>query len=497
MSRLSELVHYEGQQLPAPKAATARNYDRPTIGPLREAFSRIWLGAPLMPWQRWVSDVMGELDPDTGLPWYDVGVVTVQRQSGKSHLSMTKTCERCMSRPKWRAWYTAQTGQDARDQFMKFDEDNIEGTPLRYVIKTLRGNGHEVMKFPNMSQLRPHPPTEKSLHGKQSDENDIDEAWAFDLADGRALMQAVAPTQLTRPWAQTWIWSAGGTPKSEWLGQLVADGRSGLQTMDLSGGGDPVRVAFFEWGIPDDLDLGDLEAIASYHPAIGHTMTLDGLRKLRSNLPDDGDFARAAGNRWSEVIGGAIPADLWTARRHHDVIPDSAPVAYGAARSPDGTEAALVAAAAVGDLVVVEVLEVVKPSHGAAHVIKGWLGSDAVAVDPTGPSATLVDQLKLAKVKLLRVREGDRQRDFTGRDAAAGVADFLDGLRSGMYVCRPNDDLDAAAAVAATRHVGDGGTQWAQLRSGSIATLAAASSAVFALQHRRPATGKPFVRKAS
>jgi hypothetical protein len=83
------------------------------------------------------------------------------------------------------------------------------------------------MKFPNLSQLRPHPPTEAALHGKQSDRNDIDEAWAFEEVRGKALMQAVAPTQLTRPHAQTFIWSAGGTAGSTWLADLVARGRGG------------------------------------------------------------------------------------------------------------------------------------------------------------------------------------------------------------------------------------------------------------------------------
>ena len=483
-SRLSDVVTYGGAQLPAPKFATQRNYDRPTIGGLRQDFSTIWLGAPLMPWQCWVSDVAGELDPDTGLPWYDLVVVTLQRQAGKSHLSMTKTCERCVSVPKWRAWYTAQTGGDARDQFLKFDEDNLDGQPLRSLIKTLRGNGHEAMKFPNGSQLRPHPPTEKALHGKQSDENDIDEAWAFSTVEGRALMQAISPTQLTRPAAQTWVWSAGGTAASTWLAQLVADGRAGAPAVQLPDQDRPSRIAYFEWGIPDDLPLDDLEAIASYHPAIGHTMTIESLRKLRTQLPDDADFARAAGNRWTEIIGGAISADLWTASRFHAEIPAEAPVAFGAARAADGSEVGLVAAAFVDDQVVVEVLEVMTSPYHAPAQIKTWVDGAPVAVLPAGPSAALAKQLAREKVKLHPMTQGD---------GAAAVATFLDGLRAGTIKARPNADLDAQVKIAGTRSVGDGGTAWAQIGQGSIALVVAATNAVLALADKPVTKPKPKV----
>ena len=482
----SELVEYRGRLLPAPKFATRRNPDRETIGDLRRAFANIWLRAPLMPWQEMVSDVMGELDPDTGLPWYDLAVVTLQRQAGKSHLSMVKTCERCVSVPGWRAWYTAQTGGDARDQFLSFDENQLEDRPLRHLVRTLRGNGHEAMKFPNRSQLRPHPPHEKALHGKQSDENDIDEAWAFTSTEGRLLMQAISPTQLTRPAAQTWIWSAGGTAASTWLAQLVADGRAGADQVELVDDptGTPSRIAYFEWGIPDDLELDDLEAIASFHPAIGHTITIESLRKLRSQLPDDADFARAAGNRWTEIIGGAIAADLWSSSRYPAEIPADVPVAFGAARAADGSEVALVAAALVDELVVVEVLDVMRSPFHAPAQIKAWVDKAPVAVLPTGPSSSLAKQLQREKVKL---------HPLTQTDGAAAVATFLDGLKAGNVKARPNADLDAQVKIAGTRSVGDGGTTWAQIGQGSIAILVAATNACLALADKPAARPRPKI----
>lgn len=434
-----------------------------------------------MPWQQLVADVSGELADDERTPYYDLIVTTLQRQGGKTHLSMVKTGERCLSVPSWRAWYTAQTGFYARQAFLRFVE-LIERTPLAHVTTTNRGNGHELLRFRNRSTLRPHPPNEEALHGEQSDENDVDEAWAHSEDEGKALMQAIGPTQLTRPGAQTWVWSAGGTAASTWLAQLIADGRNGIDATS-----DGLRVAYFEWGIPDDMDLGDLEGIASYHPAYGHTVTLDSIRKLRTLLPDDAEFARAAGNRWTEVIGGAIRAELWKARRYDPPIPDDVPVAYGAARAADGSHVVIAAAAHVGPHVVAEVLDVI-PTYGAEQTVASWLDGAAVAVSREGPNATLYDKLERQRVKLL---------DQQARDAAAAVDDVLDGLEDGAYRFRRHDVLDQAVRVAGTRRVGDGGKAWARVKSSHpVAALEAVTQAIWALEHRPPAVPAPKVRIA-
>lgn len=475
-------IEYGGALLPRPKFWTPRDLAYPTRGTRQTDFSRIWLKQDLMPWQRLVLDVAGEYNPDTGKPRRPLVVVTVQRQAGKSHMCFVKKAERAFSIPGYRGWYTAQTGQDARDQFLKFEEEHVAGTPLARFVKTLRGNGHEAMKFANKSSIRPHPPTEKSLHGKQIDDEDIDEGWAFSATEGNALMQAIAPTQVTRPRSQVWVWSAGGTIASTWLADLVARGR----------GGDP-EIAYFEWGIPDpddphEVDLDDYQSMAEWHPAYGHTVDADALRKLRTLLPDDAEYARAAGNRWTEIIGGAINATKYRAARLDAPIPDGAPIGYGAARAVDGSEVALVAAARVGDEIVVEVLDVM-PVYGAADTIKQWVGTAMVAVPPTGPNGPLYDACKLAKVKLAPMK---------GTDASAGVGTVLDMLDGGGLRFRPHVALDAAVKVAGTRRVGDGGKAWALVQAGaSIAALDAATSAVWALQHRAPSVARPTIRTSA
>lgn len=469
-------VETEWGWMPAPKFATARDHRFATRGSRQARFAEVWLREPFMPFQRMIADVAGELD-DRGMPRYSLVISTLQRQAGKSHLALARKGERCFTVPGFRSWYTAQTGGDARDQFLKFGEQ-IEDKPLGKVVRTLVGNGREIMKFPNTSWIRPHPPTPKALHGKQSDDNDVDEGWAFAEEEGKAILQAIGPTQLTRAGAQTFVWSAGGTAESTWLAKLVARGREG----------DPT-IAYFEFGIPDDADAMDLDVIAAHHPAFGHTVTYDSLRGLYVTLDAESDpagWARAAGNRWTEVIGGAIKEGLWKSVRTSDDIPDDAPLGYGAARSADGTQVAIAAAAVVDGRVVVEILDVLPTSFGAGPIVKGWATDGPLAVATDGASATLAEALSGDHaVQLL---------PLSGRDYSVACANLLDALPERGYLFREHPVLDAAVKVAAKRSVGDGGFVWSRTTAAApIASLEAATLAGYAATHRPADPGPPVI----
>lgn len=464
------------------KFGTGRNYALPTYGHRQANFARVWLGRRFMPWQSLVANVLGEYDPATGLMVHGFGVVTVQRQAGKSDLVFVIRSERAFTVPGYLAWYTAQKGQDARDEFLKFYLEKLEHAPLRHAVKINRGRGEELARFPNRSTVRPFPPTEEKLHGKQSDAVDVDEAWSRSLEAGRALMQAIGPTQLTRPGAQTCAWSAGGTPESTYLADLVARGRSGA-----------AGFPYFEFGIPDDADATDLEVIAAHHPAYGYTVTLEALERLRETLPDDEGWARAAGNRWTSVIGSAIPADLWRRLRYPDALPESDSWGWGAARAEDGSHVALACAQHVGGGRYVAELVDLMPAHDAAADVLAWTRGDPLGVDPDGPSAPLADDLRQTKRKHVRL--------LTGREVGAACADLLDGigatdnpaaavLEEPRYLFRPHPALDASAAVAQKRAIGDGGVRWSRsTAAGSVAALEAATLAIREARHRR--TGKP------
>ncbi len=467
--------------MPAPKFSTRRDFRAPTLGTDEGAFARIWLGAPYMPFQQYVADVAGELRVNSrGLwvPRYRKVVLLAQRQVGKTHQSMARNGSRCLGRPRWRSFYTAQTGQDARTQFLKSYNNLVANdAPMAAIVRLKQGKGDEVMIFPNGSDMRPRPPTREKMHGEQSDGDDIDEAWAFSREEGEELTQAGGPTKLTRPFAQTWIMSAGGTAESTWLADMVAGGRAG----------DDPAVCYIEFGIPEGADAEDLDLIASFHPAYGHTVDMDGLIAMRADFGKDAaGWARAAGNVWTEIIGGAISAEAWTAVQHPAPIPDHAPVAMATARAADGSEVAIVAAAKVGHEIVCEVLDLMPTSFGAAELARWHAEGHELGVSQNGPSSALCRELVKLKTR--------RLKPFGGPEESAAVVHALDGIAAGVLKFRHHPAFDAAQKVAGTRPTGDGGKAWARVAAGaSIATLEAAGQAAWLVAQNR-SVGKPRIR---
>jgi hypothetical protein len=480
--------------MPAPKFATAADPDAPTLGGRRSRFAAGMLGQPFMPHQQLVADVTGELIPTDDprgwtlpdrpgfwVPRYKLCVITEQRRAGKTHQLVSDAGERCFATPGFSSRYTAQTGTDARNGFFKFEEKNIRGTLLDRFVHLKKSNGSEALEFPNLSKIRPHPPTETKGHGDETDREDIDEAWAFSEAEGKALMQAIGPTQLTIPTAQTYIWSAGGTEASTWLAGLVARGREG----------DPA-IAYFEWAIPDDADAEDFDVILEHHPAAGRTISRESLVALHdtSFADDPAGWARAAGNRWTEVIGGAIGLEDWKRLRYADPIPDRVPVGYGAARAADGSQVVIAAAALVEGVVVIEIVAVVAGSYGAVDQVRAIATDGPIAIATSGPSAGLARRVaKLRRVKLIPASDGD----YSG-----ACADLLDAIEPKAYRFREHPDLDAAVKVAATRKLGDGGLVWSRTAAGSpIAALEAATLAAHALSQRPASKGRKRIVTAS
>lgn len=460
---------------PPPRFATTRNPAYRTFGPAVAKVSAA-MGQPYMPWQQMVADVSGEVD-SRGLFVHPLVVISVPRQAGKTTHVLANGVHRCLYRPDRRVWHTAQTGQEARDQWLEMT-NRLRRSPLAQLVTVKRGKGDEHATFANGSTLRPHPPTIDALHGKQSDLNDIDEGWVFDDAQGAALLQAIVPTQATRPGAQTVVLSTMGTAESTWFHALADRGRDG----------DPA-VCYFEWSIPDDADPLDLAAVAAAHPAYGHTITMETLERARDQLAP-GEFARAYGNRRTSAAERLIPLDEWTDAQTVEPIPAEARPAFGAAVSIDRSETAIVAAAWVDGVPVAELVECRPGTSWAAPRLATMLGrhrNDGLAVDPGGPSSTLADELRLLGVELVPI---------TTRDVVTAAANLLDRLAARTVKLRTDPAFSRAADVVAKRVIGDSFALGRRTSGGSIATLEAAALAVHALTHQPAPSAAPLVIRA-
>jgi phage terminase large subunit-like protein len=430
-----------------------------------------------MPWQQIAADLLNEHD-GTGTRTRAFTVITIQRQAGKTTWLLAEALDRCLfGPPRRRVWYTAQNGQYAREKWGELAEELTgPSSPLRHRVQAKYTNGTERLVFPNGSTFRPFPPTKDALHSMQSDLVIVDEAWKFDALRGAELMQAIGPTQATRPGAQVVIVSTAGTADSTWLRPLVARGRAA----------DPA-VTYLEWALPDDADPLDLDAVAAAHPAVGRTIDRAFLADQAGIMADTpGEYARAYGNRWTSTLETVIPAADWAAIRHRDGTPrdGTAPV-FGADVAVDRSAAAVVAC--WPDTAGTPTLEVIEHAPGTDWVagrlveLHALHGGSAVLDGGTGPASTVTDALA-GRDWVLAV---------TPRQYTTACALLLDAVTARSIAHRGEPQLDAAVAAAARRTVGDGWAWSRRTPTVDVSPLIAASLALYGDAHRPAAAVRP------
>lgn len=475
-------------ELVPPRFATPRDPTLSTFGPAVGKIAAA-MGTPLMPWQQLVADVAGEVLP-SGRFRHPLVVISVPRQSGKTTLVQALGVHRALAGHRRRVWYTAQTGKDAAEKWQEMvDVIRADGSPLRELtLKERKTNGKESLPFVTGSTFAPHPPTKDGLHGKQSDLNLIDEAWAHSEPDGRALMQAIVPTQTTRPARQTILLSTVGDASSAWFHRYV----------DRAAGGD-AGVALFDWGVDREIEADDLDAIAAAHPAYGFTLDRQALVDAKNQIEGDGEFVRAYGNLRTGAAERTISVPAWTAGATLDPIPLDAIVAFGVAVAEDRSDAAIAVGAMVNGKPTFEIIDH-RPGTAWAvprllQLVGKWRRAGrqpAVAIDRIGPAGNVAAEAEKAKIELVQLNTAL---------VAAGVDDVLARTveqhklgEPARLAYRPHDGLDAAVAVAVVRNSGDGGKLWSRRGSiGSIATLEAMTLAGVALRSVPAAPAPPLI----
>jgi len=444
------------------------------------------LGKPLMPWQRHVVDVIGEILPTGRLAYPEFGL-TVPRQSGKSTLIEAKIVHRCTATgfygARQRVVYTAQTRKKALE---KWDEDfrpDLESSAAfrrRFTVHKPPGNEH--FRFVNGSRWGLEASTETAGHGPTIDEAYIDEAFAHQ--DFR-LEQAFGPSMITRLNKQlAWVSTAGWLDGSPYLETKVKAGRAAAAEGRTSG------LAYFEWAADPDADPGDEATWPECMPALGRTISVHAIRGEYEKALDQGtlnEFRRAYLNQWvprnmadSWIV---IPQAAWEALEDLRSSPEP-PVAFAVAVPADRSCAAVAVAGRRRDgLLHVEVAEY---APGTAWV-EPWLIDRwgrhypcAVVLDKAGHEASFIQGLEDAGVELLHPKAGE---------VAAAYGLFYDAVTDSKTLRhRRQPELDVALAGAITRDVGDGGRTWGRKASAAdISPLVAATLALWGFAERGPA----------
>jgi hypothetical protein len=366
--------------------------------------------------------------------------------------------------------------------------DDWSVSPLKALApKPRRSNGSAALPFVNGSRFAPFPPIEGALDGKQVDKLTIDELWFFtamQLSLMRASFNPAMATrrQLTGQRPQTWLMSTEGTVESTALNALLDEARSDTP--------DP-RTAFFDWGIRDDVDPTDLQAVLDAHPGKGYLLSLDDLAGFASQYRDEpGEFARGFGNRRTGATERVIPPEPWKhAAVPADTTAPDGPVCFGAAHGVDGVDTTITATQLYGPGTLTAV---VKRGHGPGTTwaldrlveLQARHPQAAFAIDRFGPSASLHDAAERAGLRLVKLDAGAiitaTQNTMAGITNPAGPT----------WRYKPHDALDQAAQLATKRFTGDGTWVFGRRASvGSISAIEAANVSSYGIHHMPAVVG--------
>lgn len=460
------------------RGGTARDASRPTDGGIVARFASL-LGTPLLPWQRYVADVAGEIDPATGTYWYDTVILSTPRQCGKSTLIDATDTRNTQWGPDRYVYYLAQTGKDAGDHFKKYLRQ-IQASPLAAITRRpYLGAGDLRQPFTNGSVIMPKSVTKVAGHGVQGDKITLDEAFSLSREVGDTILDGFLPTTATRFKAtgvqpQVWITSTEGTSESTFFNARLDACRMG----DI-----PRRTCWFDWGLPDDDDPEDMTAIMRHHPAAGLLWGMDQLRDFHDQFKGNpAGWARAFGNRRdSGMAERVIPADLWDMTTVPPVEPnhvDGRTIVFAAAVDVDATHTSVSVGIGNPDgTITVQLLDVLDGTGSAPAYIRRVCDTyhAPVVMDSRGPGSDLHD-----RIAAMRDPYGEPAVRFVDMPAADYLAvgqAFVSGLQNGAIVHAADPALDDSAANSARAWSGD---SWRVTRRGSTGLTSPLESCMLA-----------------
>lgn len=404
-------VHPTGLVRP-PRYYTARSPHLRTRGPHVAAIAR-GLGRPLIPWQRYVADVVNEMNPPgSHFLWrYQIVIILVPRQAGKTTLMRPILVDRCITRPRTSVVMSAQLGKDSSDRWEDLVADIEDGVFGRYV-DVKRGKGDQKCLWPNRSKIEPFTPTKKGVHGKSPNAGLIDEAWAFPKEHMDEVLTALNPSMVTKRDRQLFIISAAGDATSTYLEEQMEIGRAATQDPNST-------TAYFEWSADVDADPYDPQTW-EYHPGLDGLITLDDLREeSKPEKNTHANWLRSYLNRWTKATSTILDLDAWDALGADDLTPPRNPddtpafeqIAFGYDVAIDRTSAAVWAAWRDDDNVMNLAVYEYRPGADWLPEFLVSLHRDGalnIGADDGGPARIVTDQVRRAGVPV---------QTLPGRDA--------------------------------------------------------------------------------
>jgi len=456
-----------------PRFATPRDPGRPTTGDSTVAhLARLRRSAPY-PWQWDVANVAGELNDDRTGFRYSTVVLSVPRRAGKSTLVLAANLDRLDLQPDARCWYTCANGREVAAKLFR-DEWDPMVAPLSRLYKIRKSQGSEgIHKRRGSSRLQLFAPTPTALHSTNVDTATVDEAFAATIEEGEGIESGITPAQLTRPWRQTWIVSAGGTISSTWWDRWLTAGAAALPGVAMFDyGADPAAAGY---------DPGNPDVWADAHPTAGVAFPMAVLEHLWATRSDDAAFERAYLNVWPRpseaLVAAGLDLEAWTAARRPEIAPTPTALAFDVAADRSSASLAIAGPTDIPGRLAVEVTWVGRVSElgAAVRAARATYRGVPVVADSL-VAASVVAELRRARVVVDPIGAGDHAR---------ACGHFVDRLTAATLTHRGQAVLDDAIHGAARRPLGDAWLWSRRHSSVDISPLVAVTLAGWAAANRR------------
>jgi hypothetical protein len=287
-----------------------------------------------------------------------------------------------------------------------------------------------------------------------------DEVWA-----------AILPTVSARPNAQIWLF---GTPPSETM-----NGEVFTRFRENALAGEDRRLSYFEWSATDDDDFGCPTTWAKTNPAFGLRITEEGVRDEYLAM-DEETFCR---ERLGMFDGAGslsiIPEDTWAALAG-ETDPDGR-VVFAIDVSPDRSRASIgVAGLLTDDRTMVQAIENRKGTGWIVPRLKELTTRwpyVMVVIDSGGPAASLLPELKRAKIK--------RVHTITTGEVVRACGAFYDAAMQATLSHPDQPVLNEALASARKRPLGEAWAWHRKDTSTDITPLVAVTFAAYGLSIKR------------
>lgn len=479
------------QQPAAPRKATERNYERPTLG---WYFTEIAnkLGYQFHDWQTQLSETSsqlserpGVLDGQSSLRFnaQHVGCI-VGRQSGKTAWAVTRIASQCML-PERRdiaelvglrkiapqhVMYTAQSRLNATEKWREHTDIMLNSWLVEYIYNVRKQIGSECVTFTNGSTYEPVTPNRTGGRGKSMDLVIVDEA----LAHPMWLLSVLRPTMAQRHsaagclGAQFIVISNAGNEDSELLNHLQDLGHESIAT------GSDKRV-WLEWSMEPGSDPLDHQTWLNTMPTLAQPngISMDFLIEESESMRLEDFMREYLCVRVARSEATLIPIDHWMELYRNDItVSDTGIIALDV--SPGRQRASIVACSSVDGYLPIEVI---RSRDGLDWVIDAleeitnrW--SCSVVIDAGGPAGSMIPVLQARGVDVIPV---------AAKDVAHAAANFHDCVMAKRITHLNDFRLNDAVKGVTKRPVGE---RWAFDRNGNvdISPLVAASFAVWAIE---------------